>query len=114
MPGASIGAVVRPIRSLNMEWIQEPAFRCRCDAFLSADRGPSRRYTGQVRHHFSPRPGATGAASRDARSAAIGIRIRAVCDSLKFDRGTADNLDMGNTPLLQQKPPGSRTEKAGA
>ena len=39
--------------------------------------------------------------------------MRVVGDSLKFGAGTADNLDMGNTPLLQRRTPGSRTEKVG-
>jgi hypothetical protein len=40
--------------------------------------------------------------------------MRVVGDSLKFGAGTADNLDMGNAPSMQQRTPGSRTERVGA
>ena len=58
--------------------------------------------------------GLCGAASRNARVSVRAALILGVCDSLKFGEGTADNLDMGNTASLQQRNPGSRTERVGA
>jgi hypothetical protein len=55
-----------------------------------------------------------GAASGNVRVLMKATLILGVCDSLKFGEGTADNLDMGNTASLQQRNPGSRTERVGA
>ena len=63
--------------------------------------------------HFRRAPGRRRAASRTGCSTGAPALGRTICDSLKFGGGTADNLDMGNTPLLQRRTPGSRTEKVG-
>jgi hypothetical protein len=59
-------------------------------------------------------PAAAGTRRRNGVAAACVTRAPAADRFLKVHQGSADNHNMGHTPLQQRKTPGNHTEKVGA
>jgi hypothetical protein len=90
------------------------AFDCRRDAFRLRGHRNSLLNTGRSAPKSMQGSGPLRRAKAPTRARLAVPLMRVLRDSLKLDAGTADNLDMGNTPLLQRRTPGTRTKRVGA